>query len=866
MAAQLDIPEHDQLIWSDKALNRDEFYASLYLLQQQQRQQEPDDKSKQGYADREQGHKNSKDRFLDRLALLFARTKTIHTPQNVTATALAEEGCSWNVYIAKNNGPYSTEGGSQGVGSKLDDNTFAKQLEEFLALDIGESEATLPTNVYWTGMLTFWEDRIIYYMANARKAWQTIKNAKEDITTYLEGATQGFNKFQFDQDWIKLTNCINNTGLESQLVNPDLNKLDAITWLRFYNFWQEDCRQRYPRPPNYDVVGRKNPQQSLANDFRKCIHYVEMLGMPKSIWDAMIKFRELRATGTVDTVHIKLVKKIDLPETEAKLDKDAIAKVINRWKDNDNVDIGKSLEILGNPSSEASIVSSFKNIQSHIVRHVTSHMNRQFEAWPLLNQTDQGHTGRRGLDLAHVRQMIDELKPPVTKCRNMESHYKTVSTKTFHGSFGTVYEARENLGEDDLTQAGPSFAMKRIEIDSTSKLKTIIREIATLHKLNGHLNILALKEALYCSLDPYAVYLATSPWAPVSLHIFILNLRDNRSVPKWHSPESIHPWPSIVTQCVEGLEYLHRNDIKHKDLKPRNILLLEESNHAGTHRVRPIIADFGLSKEFTPGGVTDNLGTTEFKAPEQLAGDEESTLSSDIWSLGCCFIFISVFLDSGRHGLNQFCKDFLESSQPGFAQNIERIQHFLSEMRNSPDSISANVFLNGLREVLKNMIKTKPSSRLSAKQGLEECEELSAHVKALELQLPKIFVRIRTSGKYQSIAKQDLPTGRVLYELSTTSWLWKPLSLFRDYNIVLVKWYSDGNRVVLDEDNVSDFLRSAKDWRSSLRFYSEISWQYGVLKHGRLVECIIEPGGLKNTSTSEERFWREIAYTAGAPC
>jgi len=79
--------------------------------------------------------------------------------------------------------------------------------------------------------------------------------------------------------------------------------------------------------------------------------------------------------------------------------------------------------------------------------------------------------------------------------------------------------------------------------------------------------------------------------------------------------------------------------IKHKDLKPGNILLL----HEDTDRVTPPIADVGTSKVYNPGFKTNYIDSTyEYLATEQHE-KQSSTLQSDIWQLGCCFAeFLSV--------------------------------------------------------------------------------------------------------------------------------------------------------------------------------------------------------------------------------
>lgn len=96
----------------------------------------------------------------------------------------------------------------------------------------------------------------------------------------------------------------------------------------------------------------------------------------------------------------------------------------------------------------------------------------------------------------------------------------------------------------------------------------------------------------------------------------------------------------ITKQILEGINYVHQLGISHRDLKPDNILIMQDE---------PIlvkITDFGLAK------FSDNLtvmktfcGTLAYLAPEVITGkygpsqasQANSNYSSlvDIWSLGC---------------------------------------------------------------------------------------------------------------------------------------------------------------------------------------------------------------------------------------
>ncbi|KAF1332763.1 Camk/camk2 protein kinase, partial [Globisporangium splendens] len=82
----------------------------------------------------------------------------------------------------------------------------------------------------------------------------------------------------------------------------------------------------------------------------------------------------------------------------------------------------------------------------------------------------------------------------------------------------------------------------------------------------------------------------------------------------------------IISQVLQGLEYLHRHNILHRDIKPENILL---------HGEMVKIADFGLAKQLPNAAsmLKRSCGTLEYAAPELLVGQQYG-LKSDIFSLG----------------------------------------------------------------------------------------------------------------------------------------------------------------------------------------------------------------------------------------
>lgn len=127
----------------------------------------------------------------------------------------------------------------------------------------------------------------------------------------------------------------------------------------------------------------------------------------------------------------------------------------------------------------------------------------------------------------------------------------------------------------------------------------------------------------------------------------------------------------VIYQCAKGLDYVHRQGIIHRDIKPGNIMLSYEGEVK--------IMDFSIAHVDQGEGAQSRVrGSPMYLPPEQLTEDKRLVEQSDIYSLGAVMyallarrpLFKASSLESLIYQITEIEPDSLSVIRPDLPQQV----------------------------------------------------------------------------------------------------------------------------------------------------------------------------------------------------
>ncbi|XP_062361451.1 cyclin-dependent kinase 9 isoform X1 [Cinclus cinclus] len=194
--------------------------------------------------------------------------------------------------------------------------------------------------------------------------------------------------------------------------------------------------------------------------------------------------------------------------------------------------------------------------------------------------------------------------------------------KIGQGTFGEVFKAKHR-------QTGKKVALKKVLMENEKEgfPITALREIKILQLLK-HENVVNLIEICRTKASPYnrckgSIYLVFD-FCEHDLAGLLSNA---------HVKFTLSEIKKVMQMLLNGLYYIHRNKILHRDMKAANVLITRD----GVLK----LADFGLARAFSlaknsqPNRYTNRVVTLWYRPPELLLGERDYGPPIDLWGAGC---------------------------------------------------------------------------------------------------------------------------------------------------------------------------------------------------------------------------------------
>lgn len=186
------------------------------------------------------------------------------------------------------------------------------------------------------------------------------------------------------------------------------------------------------------------------------------------------------------------------------------------------------------------------------------------------------------------------------------------------GGMGSVYLALDEV-------LNRKVAVKELKIDEQKKkdpeaynilIRRFKKEAQVLAQLN-HKNIVSVFDIIDHNQNQYII-------------MEYLNGKNLEELLNLQGIFSIESAVSVVSDTCLALDYIHKKSIIHRDVKPSNIIILEDDTVK--------LTDFGVTRDLNSATMTQDgslVGTIAYASPEQDSRDLDGR--SDIFSLGVVF-------------------------------------------------------------------------------------------------------------------------------------------------------------------------------------------------------------------------------------
>ncbi len=195
------------------------------------------------------------------------------------------------------------------------------------------------------------------------------------------------------------------------------------------------------------------------------------------------------------------------------------------------------------------------------------------------------------------------------------------------------------------------------------------------------------------------------------IQYIVMEYIDGITLKEYISHQHIIPWKEAVhftVQILQALQHAHEKGIVHRDMKPQNIMLLQD----GTIKV----TDFGIARFFNneTRTMTDKaIGSVHYIAPEQARGDSTDG-KADIYSVGVMLY------------------EMLTGELPFEAESAVSVA--IMQMQNDPRPLREinDKIPEGIEEITLKAMRKDPNQRYASAREMLEAIEIFRHNPAVK--------------------------------------------------------------------------------------------------------------------------------------
>lgn len=285
-----------------------------------------------------------------------------------------------------------------------------------------------------------------------------------------------------------------------------------------------------------------------------------------------------------------------------------------------------------------------------------------------------------------------------TVVRSPKRNY-TIIKVLGYGGFGITYLAEGEITDDNITFTN-RFAIKEHFINSFCTRDPNTQNVMPLQPLADEVDkslkafLSEAKRLKDLGISHRSIVKVNEVFEANSTAYFVMEYLDGGSLAEYIKDKgrlSFEEMASLMKPICDCVSLLHNNHVAHYDIKPQNIMLVNDHGS-----LRPVLIDFGLAKHYDgQGNATSTLvaaGYTPGYAPvEQYGGFTTFQPTADVYALGATMLFCLTGHTPAR--AQDIQKADIRNELLGLNLKVETIDSLLSALEYRPDDRPADAIL-----------------------------------------------------------------------------------------------------------------------------------------------------------------------------